>query len=36
MEKRIAAKRGNRAADTWLRNNAEAIAIAYEERRIVD
>lgn len=36
MDKRLAAKRGDRSADTWLRNNAEAIAIAYEEGRIVD
>lgn len=36
MEKRLAAKRGNRDADNWLRANAERIAIAYEEGRIVD
>lgn len=36
MEKRLAAKRGDRNADHWLRSNAESIAIAYEEGRIVD
>jgi ribosomal protein L29 len=36
MEKRLAAKRGDRNADYWLRTNAEAIAVAYEEGRIVD
>jgi hypothetical protein len=36
MEKRLLAKRGNRDADFWLRSNAERIAIAYEEGRIVD
>lgn len=36
MEKRIAAKRGDYAAKRWLSDNAERIAIAYEERRIVD
>lgn len=36
MEKRIAAKRGDRKADAWLRAHAEDLAIAYEEGRIVD
>jgi hypothetical protein len=36
MEKRLAAKRGDRNADYWLKSNAESIAIAYEEGRIVD
>jgi hypothetical protein len=36
LEKRLAAKRGDRNADFWLRTNAERIAIAYEEGRIVD
>ena len=36
MEKRLAAKRGDRNADHWLRTNAESIVIAYEEGRIVD
>lgn len=30
-EKRLAAKRGDLAAERWLRANADAIAIAYEE-----
>lgn len=33
-DKRIAAKRGDQKADRWLRENAEAIALAYEEGRI--
>lgn len=36
MEKRIRARRGDRAAQTWLNGHAEAIAIAYEEGRLVD
>jgi hypothetical protein len=36
METRISAKKGNREAQQWLQDNAERIAIAYEERRIVD
>lgn len=36
MEKRLLAKKGDRDADFWLRSNAERIAIAYEEGRIVD
>lgn len=36
MDKRIAAKRGDRNAQRWLQQNAESIAIAYEEGRIVD
>lgn len=36
MEKKIAARRGDQAAERWLRSNSEAIAIAYEERRVVD
>lgn len=36
MEKRIAAKRGDRAAARWLESNAAAIRAAYEESRIVD
>jgi hypothetical protein len=35
-DKRILAKRGDRNAAQWLQDNAERIAIAYEERRIVD
>lgn len=36
MSKRIAAKRGDQEADYWLRQNAEAIAIAYEQGNITD
>jgi len=36
MEKRLMAKKGDRSADYWLKSNAERIAIAYEEGRIVD
>jgi hypothetical protein len=36
MEKRIRAKRGDRNADMWLRENSTAIQRAYEEGRIVD
>ncbi len=36
MQKRIDAKRGNPEAESWLRQNREAVAIAYEEGRIVD
>jgi hypothetical protein len=36
MDKRLAAKRGNREAINWLQANAERIAIAYEEGRVVD
>ena len=36
IEKRLAAKRGDRAADRWLRAHADSIAIAYEEGRLVD
>lgn len=36
MEKRLLAKKGDRNADYWLKSNAERIAIAYEEGRIVD
>lgn len=36
VQAKLAAKRGDREAEQWLRQNAEAIAIAYEEGRIVD
>jgi hypothetical protein len=36
MLKRVQAKQGNRAAAEWMKQNAERIAIAYEEGRIVD
>lgn len=36
MEKRVAAKRGDEAAQQYLFDNREAIAIAYEEGRISD
>lgn len=36
MDKRLAAKRGDRSADYWLKSHAEEIAMAYEEGRIVD
>lgn len=36
MEKRIASKRGDRKAERWLAANAESIANAYAEGRIVD
>jgi hypothetical protein len=36
LEKRLAAKRGDRAAERWLNAHAESIAIAYEEGRLVD
>jgi hypothetical protein len=36
MSKRVAAKQGDPEADRWLKVNAEAIAIAYEEGHITD
>jgi hypothetical protein len=36
MDKRIAAKAGDLSAERWLQVHGEAIAIAYEEGRIVD
>ena len=36
MDVRIRAKQGDRNADQWLRANGDAIAIAYEEGRVVD
>lgn len=36
LDKRLLAKRGNREAADWLKSNAERVAIAYEEGRIVD
>lgn len=36
QEKRLAAKRGDRAAQRWLTAHADSIAIAYEEGRLVD
>lgn len=36
MDKRLAAKRGDRTAERWLKAHADSIAIAYEEGRLVD
>lgn len=36
IDAKLRAKYGERDAQTWLRKNAEAIAIAYEEGRVVD
>jgi hypothetical protein len=36
MKKRIAAKQGDDEASEFLKLNADAIAIAYEEGRVVD
>lgn len=36
MDQRLLAKKGNREAAAWLNDNAERIAIAYEEGRVVD
>lgn len=36
MNKRIAAKRGNREAEDWLRAHSAAIHLAYREERVTD
>lgn len=36
LDKRVQARKGSIAAENWLKANAEAIAQAYEEGRIVD
>jgi hypothetical protein len=36
IQAKLSAKYGNAEAQTWLRKNGEAIAIAYEEGRVVD
>ena len=36
LEKRLAAKNGDTRAQRWLQTHADAIAVAYEEGRIVD